>query len=117
MSRYDYAPPEALRTPCVPGCDSTVQWEYDPGEASSYWHPGMPDQFSTVDGCTLEHLEMLQEYKPYWAVAGELYRQLDQWYQLELSARERERLSREYLGAKPRTFRSILDIDLTDEDI
>lgn len=88
----DDTPISALRTPCVPGCSSTVYWSYDSGEPMTRDYPGTPDWFYPEQGCTMDHLEQMCDLDSRQRVTGELYRQLGQW-EIILDGARRSKLS------------------------
>src|SRR5678816_1222424 len=92
-------PTSALITPCIPGCPSRIEWEYDSGEPQTRDYPGCPSTFIPVIGCSEVHLERLgTDYLE--DHFGELDRQFDHWLNLEYTAWKLERSSRAYLHAE-----------------
>jgi hypothetical protein len=100
----DDTPIQALQSPCVPGCSSTVYWSYDSGEPMTRTYPGSPDYFTPVAGCAEEHLDQMVNAENYDKVAGELHRQLHQWDILLDGARRSKVSSCRYLGVRPRSL-------------
>lgn len=96
---YPFVPAEALQTPCISECRSTVLWGFDDGEPATHWHAGTPEIFVPMRGCDDAHLEILSDSRWLDLYAGELYRQLWQWEQVLEGARLSKQSSRKYLGA------------------
>jgi len=104
-------PIQFLRTTCVEGCSSTVLWEYLEGEPLTYTHPGYPDSYEPVEGCTVEHLDrlvnVLAEYRRREPALDACR---EQFLILYDGAWLAEMSSRRYLRGLPfRTYPSILD--------
>jgi hypothetical protein len=100
----DDTPISALRTPCVPGCASTIYWSYDSGEPMTRHYPGSPDFFTPETGCLNSHLDEMLDIVNLRRVEGELYRQLTQWEIILDGARRSKHSSCTYLGVRPRSL-------------